>query len=84
MCATQAFALGANSDSNLKRVTAFEAGTMSTDNITLIEVKRGLFQVTWRAQTPSGTYLCRADDMVRNVECKKLDEPASPPDGKTP
>lgn len=70
--ATQAQALGRNSDKNLKIATATKIGNMLSDDIVLSDVKRGMLNVKWTATTPSGTYRCEADDMVRSVNCVKV------------
>lgn len=77
LIASPAYALGANSDKNLKKATAFYAGEVSGDGIVLLEVKRGMFQVSWKAQAPSGKiWICRSDDNLRNPQCRQLEEPA--------
>lgn len=77
LAATQALALGANSDKNLKRATA-DTVTQDTktltspDSITLTDVQRGAFRIRWQANTPNGPYACTADDMMRQFSCTKL------------
>lgn len=79
LCAAPAaLAWGANSDSNLKQYMAqrvMEDTRQQTDpeQITLINVRRGMFRVTWQADTPNGRYACSADDMMRNPSCTRLD-----------
>ena len=77
-----ALALGANSDSNLKAFTAQRVmedthQLVEPEQITLIGVRRGMFRVTWQADTPNGRYACTSDDMLRNPSCTRLDAPAS-------
>ena len=72
--AGHASAMGANKDARLKEVIAFAAGQVGTENVVLLSVKRTPFSVTWTGQAPAGTYLCRSDDMLRNPQCKKLEE----------
>lgn len=77
-----ALALGANSDANLKAYTAqrvMEDTHRQTDpgQITLVNVRRGMFRVTWQADTPNGRYACTSDDMLRSPSCTRLEEPAA-------
>jgi hypothetical protein len=79
--AQPAYALGANSDNNLKEVTAVivtqDTGALTEpDAITLQNVRRGMFRVSWQAMTPNGLYACTSDDMVRNPQCSRVNEPA--------
>lgn len=60
----------ANTSSNLKRETARFIGDVSSDKVTVSDVKRGITDVTWTAETTDGrAYHCEADDMVRKVHC---------------
>jgi hypothetical protein len=64
--------MGANSDKNLKRATAIAVGNDTpSDSVVLSEIHRHMMSVEWKAQTPSGKYICDADDMVRQVHCIK-------------
>lgn len=79
--ASPAHALGANSDSNLKRATADfvtqETRTLvEPDSITLVSVNRGMFRVRWQATAQGNTYACSADDMLREMQCVRLEEQA--------
>jgi hypothetical protein len=81
LAAPDALAWGANSDANLKAYTAqrvMEDTHRQTDpdQITLVNVRRGMFRVTWQADTPNGRYACTSDDMLRNPSCTRLEEPA--------
>ncbi|MEK7079785.1 MAG: hypothetical protein AAB883_01680 [Patescibacteria group bacterium] len=67
-------AMGANSDKKLIKEAAFQAGQMTTEGTTLLEVRRSSTTVVWRAQTPAGIFLCKADDMMRNPRCIKQEE----------
>ena len=78
LCASQAAALGANSDRNLKEFTAQRVmedthRQTDADDITLVNVRRGMFRVTWQADTPNGRYACTSDDMLRNPSCTRLE-----------
>lgn len=65
-------ALGHNNDQNLKIATATKIGNMLSGDIVLIKVERGWLNVEWTASTPTGTYRCESDDMVRRVNCVKV------------
>lgn len=79
--AQPAFAAGANSDRNLKaymaqRVMEDTHQLVEPEQITLIDVRRGMFRVSWQADTPNGRYACTADDMMRNPSCTRIETPA--------
>ena len=59
----------ANTDTNLQRETARSIGGLTSEQVTVSGVKRGITDVTWAAKTPDGDYRCEADDMVRRVNC---------------
>jgi hypothetical protein len=59
----------ANTDANLKRETARSIGGLTSEQVTISDVKRGVTDVKWDADTPTGSYRCEADDMVRRVNC---------------
>jgi hypothetical protein len=83
LAAPDANALGANSDSNLKahmaqRVMEDTHRLVEPEQITLINVRRGMFRVTWQADTPNGRYACTADDMMRNPSCTRIEVEEAP------
>ncbi len=41
------------------------------DQVQVSNVKRGVTDVKWEADTPKGAYNCSADDMVRRPYCSK-------------
>ena len=61
----------ASSEDSLKRVTAKETNTRSSE-VTVYDIDRGMSNVSWKAKTESGCYECDADDMVRQVHCVKV------------
>lgn len=61
----------ANTSANLQRETARSIGGISSEQVTVSDVQRGMTDVKWKAETPSGLYNCEADDMVRRVNCVK-------------
>lgn len=61
----------ANTSANLQRETARYIGGISSEQVTVSDVQRGLTDVKWNAATPNGLYTCEADDMVRRVNCIK-------------
>lgn len=74
-----ALAFGANSDQNLKLEVAQQVMVdthreVGPEQITLHDVHRGAFHVTWKATAPNGEYACRADDMLKNVSCTHLEK----------
>lgn len=64
----------ASTGDNLARETARTIGGLRPEQVTVSDVKRGVTSVSWVAKTPSGTYDCSADDMVRRVNAVKRDE----------
>lgn len=88
MAAPSAFALGANSDANLKaymaqRVMEDTHRLVEPEQITLLNVRRGMFRVTWQADTPNGRYACTSDDMMRNPSCTRIEvDEAAPAPGR--
>jgi PBP1b-binding outer membrane lipoprotein LpoB len=63
----------ASNIASLQRESAANIGNnLKPDDIKITDVKRGAFNVYWKATTPDGTiYDCSADDMVRRVNCVK-------------
>lgn len=61
----------ANADSNLRRETARVIGNVAPDQVTVYDIERGMMNVDWKAQTPSGKYNCSSDDMMRRPFCVK-------------
>lgn len=61
----------ASTAGNLQRETARFIGDIHPDQVTVSDVKRGVTDVKWEADTPKGKYSCSADDMVRRVYCLK-------------
>ena len=61
----------ASTPANLQRETARFVGGISSEQVTVSNIERGMTDVKWKAKTPSGTYNCEADDMVRRVNCTK-------------
>lgn len=61
----------ANTSANLQRETARSIGGITSEQVTVSDVQRGMTDVKWKAATPSGLYNCEADDMVRRVNCVK-------------
>ena len=59
----------ANTDTNLARETARSIGGVTSDQVLVENVKRGVTDVRWTAKTPDRTYHCEADDMVHRVNC---------------
>jgi hypothetical protein len=60
----------ANTAANLKRETArYIGGGVTPEQVQISDVKRGMTEVKWTADTPKGKYNCSADDMVRRVYC---------------
>jgi len=59
---------------NLQRESARNIGNnLMSKDVVISNVKRGATSVTWTATTPSGCYECEADDMLRRVNCVKVD-----------
>ena len=77
-----AYALGANSDKNLKAQVAQQVmqGTRKLtqpEEVTLVKVKRGgMVRVTWEADTPNRHYACTSDGMLRNPSCVRVWRPS--------
>ena len=61
----------ASTPENLQRETARVIGDISPDQVQVSNVKRGVTDVKWEADTPKGAYSCSADDMVRRPYCAK-------------
>ena len=61
----------ASTPNNLARETARTIGGITSDQVTISDVKRGATSVSWVATSPSGVYDCEADDMVRRVNAVK-------------
>jgi uncharacterized protein YcfL len=61
----------ASTPENLQRETARVIGDISPDQVRVSNVKRGVTNVNWDADTPKGSYSCSADDMVRRPYCNK-------------
>ena len=61
----------ANTSANLQRETARFIGGISSEQVTVSDVQRGMTDVKWKAETPNGLYNCEADDMVRRVNCTR-------------
>lgn len=61
----------ASAPENLQRETARVVGDISPDQVKISDVKRGITDVKWDADTPKGAYSCSADDMVRRPLCNK-------------
>lgn len=61
----------ASTPENLQRETARSIGGLTSDQVTVTNVQRGVTNVSWKAETPNGRYSCEADDMVRRVNCVK-------------
>jgi hypothetical protein len=61
----------ASTPENLQRETARFLGDISPEQVQVSNVKRGVTDVKWEADTPKGTYSCSADDMVRRPYCSK-------------
>jgi uncharacterized protein YcfL len=54
----------ASTPENLQRETARVIGDISPEQVQVSNVKRGVTDVKWEADTPKGAYSCSADDMV--------------------
>jgi len=66
------FILGcASTSANLQRETAKVIGDISPEQVTILNIDRGITNVKWEAETPKGKYNCSADDMVRRPHCVK-------------
>jgi hypothetical protein len=61
----------ASTPENLQRETARVIGDISPEQVQVSNVKRGVTDVKWEAETPKGSYSCSADDMVRRPYCSK-------------
>jgi hypothetical protein len=61
----------ASTPENLQRETARVIGDISPEQVQVSNVKRGVTDVKWEANTPKGAYSCSADDMVRRPYCNK-------------
>ena len=61
----------ASTSANLQRETARSIGYVKPEQVTVSEVKRGITDVRWKADSPKGKYDCSADDMLRRVHCVK-------------
>ena len=62
----------ASTGDNLQRETAHPiGGNVSPEQVTDSDIYRGATNVKWKASTPTGSYDCSADDMVRRVLCIK-------------
>jgi len=63
----------ASSLANLQRETARSiGGDVMPEQVTISNVKRGMTDVKWDAETPDNKYKCYADDMLRRVNCVKV------------
>jgi hypothetical protein len=58
--------------SNVDRLQLATCTTVSCApaEVQVQQVQRGMTTVNWVAHTPQGTYMCRADDMVRQTVCQ--------------
>jgi hypothetical protein len=61
----------ASTSENLQRETARYLGDVSPEQVTVLNIQRGMTDVKWEAETPKGIYSCSADDMVRRPYCVK-------------
>lgn len=63
----------ASSVDNLQRASAMSIGkSILPESIQISNVQRGVTDVRWTATPPRGpTYICSADDMVRNPSCSR-------------
>ncbi len=62
----------ASSAENLQRATAISINNNTApESVGISNVQRGVTNVAWTATTPSGTYACSADDMVRRPYCAR-------------
>jgi hypothetical protein len=62
----------ASTEANLQRESARSIGKgLSPDQVAIANIKRGMANVSWTAETPKGKFKCSADDMVRRVNCVK-------------
>ncbi len=63
----------ASTTNGLQKATARNIQeNVPSSQITIYDIERGAMNVDWKATTPDGTtYNCSADDMVRQVSCKK-------------
>jgi hypothetical protein len=59
----------ANTDAKLRAATARLIDGINPNQVTVYDVDRGMLSVDWKAQTPKGEYICKADDMVRRPSC---------------
>jgi hypothetical protein len=62
----------ASSVESLQRATAKQVGNTRLQDVLIYNVKRSASTVSWLAKTKSGCYECDADDMVRQVNCVKV------------
>lgn len=73
---TPAAALGACNANNMKVGTgrALPGLNIDPDAVQISEAKCGMFSASWTARLPNGdTYKCKADDMLRNPYCFKVE-----------
>lgn len=56
---------------DIQRETARSIGGLTSDQVTVSNVHRGVTSASWEADTPKGHYRCEADDMLRRVNCVK-------------
>ena len=59
----------ASTGANLQRESAHSIGGLTPDQVEVTDIKRGVTEVSWKANTPNGAFKCFADDMVRRVSC---------------
>lgn len=61
----------ASTTDNLQRESARSIGGMTSGQVAVTDVQRGITNVSWKASAPDGNYRCEADDMLRRVNCVK-------------
>lgn len=61
----------ASSTENLKMVTASKIPDANPAEISIVQVKRGVTNVSWTAKYRGVTYAGQGDDMLRNVAVYK-------------
>jgi hypothetical protein len=60
----------ASSSAELQRATATSVGgNLAPDQVAIVDVNRGLTEVSWTATAGGRNYACSADDMVRRTSC---------------
>lgn len=65
----------ASTTANLERESARAIGGITSSEVSVFDVRRGMSDLSWSVQSPRGRYQCQADDMLRRVNCVKAETP---------